>query len=116
MQCSQELYVTFKKVLIPKEQYQNTIEEITESSKLKQQTAHQYHLFRKYEVSDFGYVKKLRRKWNNPNETLLYFVSIEDTFDVTERTHIATGRSGRDKELSKKYVDITQEALNLFNI
>ena len=62
-------------------------------------------------------MKKLRRKRNNPNEPLLYFVSIEDTFDVTKRTHIATGRSGRDKmikELSKKYVNITQEALNLF--
>ena len=62
-------------------------------------------------------MKKLRRKRDNGNEPLLYFVSIEDTFNVTKRTHIATGRSGRDKmikELSKKYVNITQEAMNLF--
>ena len=62
-------------------------------------------------------MKKLRRKRNDPNEPLLYFVSIEDTFDVTKGTPIATGPSGRDKmikELSKKYVNIIQEALNLF--
>ena len=82
---------------------------------MKQQTAHQYYLFRKEEVLDFSDVKKLRRKRNyNPNEPLTYFVRIEDTFDVTKR---ATGRGGRDKminELSKKYANITQEALNMF--
>ena len=55
-----------------------------------------------------------RKRNYNLNESLLCFVSIEDTFDVTKR---ATGRGGKHKmikELSKKYVDITQEALNLF--
>ncbi|XP_041369644.1 KRAB-A domain-containing protein 2-like [Gigantopelta aegis] len=44
-------------------------------------------------------------------------LSIEETFDVVKRAHIATGHGGRDKmvyELTKKYANITIEALNLF--
>ena len=57
----------------------------------------------------------MKKKEYNRNEPLLCFVTIEGTFDVTKR---ATGRNGKDKmikELSKKYVDIIQVALNLFN-
>ena len=50
-------------------------------------------------------------------DTHLYYVSIEDTFDIIKRAHISTGHSGRDrmvKELSKKYVNVTREAVELF--
>ena len=40
----------------------------------------------------------------------MYYVSIEDTYDVIRRAHIATGHGGRDrmvKEIGKKYVNVT---------
>ena len=47
----------------------------------------------------------------------MYYVSIEETYDVIKRAHLATGHGGRDrmlKELRKKYTNITQLALQLF--
>ena len=41
------------------------------------------------------------------NEDIIYFVSIEETFEVIKRAHIATGHGGRDKMIkgtSKKYI------------
>ncbi|XP_047492001.1 KRAB-A domain-containing protein 2-like [Penaeus chinensis] len=50
-------------------------------------------------------------------EPPLYYVTIEETFDVIKRAHIATGHGGRDrmiKELQRKYANITTKALELF--
>ena len=47
----------------------------------------------------------------------MYYVSIEDTYDVIRRAHIATGHGGRDrmvKEIGKKYVNVTRDAIELF--
>ena len=65
-----------------------------------------------------GDVKKLIRKRSNSEEKLCYFISIEDTYDVIKRAHIATGHEGRDKilkELNMKYANVSMEAVNLFN-
>ncbi|KAK6174222.1 hypothetical protein SNE40_017541 [Patella caerulea] len=43
--------------------------------------------------------------------------NIEHSFDIIQKAHIATGHGGRDKmmkELSKKYANITQEAVTIF--
>ena len=53
--------------------------------------------------------------WLTP--PLLYYVSLEDTFDVIKRAHIATGHGGRDrmiKELQRKYVNTTTKSLELY--
>ena len=60
-----------------------------------------------------GNIKKLIEKINKPHEPQLYFVSIEDTFNVIKHAHIANGHGRRVKmikELSEKYANITQEA------
>ncbi|KAK4312193.1 hypothetical protein Pmani_016349 [Petrolisthes manimaculis] len=52
-----------------------------------------------------------------PDERPMYNVSIEETFDVIKRAHIATGHGGRDrmvKHLAEKYANITKDALKLF--
>ncbi|KAK6186627.1 hypothetical protein SNE40_005916 [Patella caerulea] len=61
-------------------------------------------------------VKKLIRK-RDGSEDPVYFASIEHSFDIIQKAHIATGHGGRDKmmkELSKKYANITQEAVTIF--
>ena len=105
-----------KRVLLPKEEYQNIISQLLEATATTKKSPHQYYLLKKYEVLECGYVKKLIRK-REDNEATFYFVSIEETFDVIKRAHIATGHGGRDKmikETNKKYANITQEALNIF--
>ncbi|XP_052792275.1 KRAB-A domain-containing protein 2-like [Mya arenaria] len=71
----------------------------------------------KYEILQCGDVEKLIKKRTHPEESPLYYVTIEDTFDVIKRAHIATGHGGRDrmiKELQRKYANITTKALEHF--
>ena len=62
----------------------------------------------RYEVLQCGDIEKLIIKRQTPDERPVYYVSIEDTFDVI--AHIATGHGGRDrmtKHLADKYANIT---------
>ena len=64
-----------------------------------------------------GDVEKLIKRCSSEEETPLYYVSIEDMFDVIQRAHIATGHGGRDRKLKhvgKKYAYITRESVDLF--
>ncbi|XP_037773567.1 KRAB-A domain-containing protein 2-like [Penaeus monodon] len=61
--------------------------------------------------------KLIKNERKSDDEPVLYYVAIEDTYDVIKRAHIATGHGGRDrmiKETAKKYANITREALELF--
>ena len=47
----------------------------------------------------------------------MYYVNVEDTYDVVRRAHFSTGHEGRDrmlKELGKNSFNVTQDALELF--
>jgi len=115
----EQLYKSYeinKRVLITQEENEKTIGDLIEANKTMKKTPHQYYLLKKYELLECGDVKKLIR-CRLPGESPLYFVSIEETYDVIKRAHIATGHGGRDKmlkETNKKYANITVEALNIF--
>ena len=57
--------------------------------------------------------------WRNSSrkdlhQTPLYYVPIEDMFDVIKHAHISTGHGGRDrmlKHLSLKYANITRDIM-----
>ena len=62
-------------------------------------------------------MEKLIKRRTLPEESPLYYVSIEDTFDIIKRAHIATGHGGRDrmiKELQRKYANISTKAVEHF--
>ena len=64
-----------------------------------------------------GDVEKLIKKRKSSEDPPVYYVSIEDTYDVIKRAHIATGHGGRDKmlkHLGTKYANITSHAVGLF--
>ena len=64
-----------------------------------------------------GDVEKLIKKRISQDEEPIYYASIEDTYDIVKRAHIATGHGGRDrmaKEVNKRYANITRDALELF--
>ncbi|KAK6195703.1 hypothetical protein SNE40_001075 [Patella caerulea] len=75
-----------------------------------------YHLLSKFEILQCGDVEKLIKKRATQDEDPVYYVCIEDTYDVVKRAHTATGHGGRDrmaKEVNKKYANITREALEI---
>ena len=64
-----------------------------------------------------GDVEKLIRKYKDPLENSVYFVTIEETFDFIQRAHISTGHGGCDrmvKSLFPKYANITTWATETF--
>lgn len=105
-----------KSILLPKEQYNKIIADLTAIDKSGKKTPHEYYLLKKYEVLKCGDVFKLIRR-RNANEDPIYFTTLEDTFDIIKRAHIATGHGGRDKmvkELTKKYANITHDAISIY--
>ncbi|XP_064082882.1 KRAB-A domain-containing protein 2-like [Macrobrachium nipponense] len=105
-----------KSVLLPKEQYNEIISELTAIDKSGKKTPHEYYLLKKYEILKCGDVLKLIRR-RTANEDPIYFATLEDTFDIIKRAHIATGHGGRDKmvkELNKKYANITHDAISIY--
>ncbi|KAK3863131.1 hypothetical protein Pcinc_031073 [Petrolisthes cinctipes] len=105
-----------KSILLPKEQYNKIIADLTAIDKSGKKTPHEYYLLKKYEVLKCGDVFKLIRR-GNANEDPIYFATLKDTFDIIKRAHIATGHGGRDKmekELTKKYANITHDAISIY--
>ncbi|MPC66200.1 KRAB-A domain-containing protein 2 [Portunus trituberculatus] len=100
-----------KSVLLPKEQYDKIIADLTAIDKTDKKTPHETYLLKKYEVLKGGDVFELIRR-RNANEDPIDFATLEDTFDIVKRAHIATGHGGFDKmvkELTKKYANITYD-------
>ena len=63
-----------------------------------------------YEILQCGDVENLIKKRIHLDDSPLYYVTLEDTFDAIKRAHVATGHGGRDrmiKEQKLKYVNIT---------
>ncbi|KAK3865709.1 hypothetical protein Pcinc_028718 [Petrolisthes cinctipes] len=105
-----------KSILLPKEQYNKIIADLTAIDKSGKKTPHEYYLLKKYEVLKCGDVFKLIRR-GNANEDPIYFATLEDTFDIIKRAHIATGHGWRDKmvkELTKKYANIIYDAISIY--
>ena len=60
---------------------------------------------------------KLIKKRKSPAETPIYYVTIEDTFDVIRTAHLATGHGKRDrvlKEIEQKFAIAHRESVELF--
>jgi 2-iminoacetate synthase ThiH len=63
-----------------------------------------------------GDLTKLIRKRKTDNDDIKYFVSIEETYDIIKKTHLALNHAGRDKmqkEINRKYVNVTLNCINL---
>ena len=106
-----------KRVLITRDEYFETVNELITSQETKVKSPRQYYLIKKYELLNCGDTQKLIRKRKDENSEPVYFVFIEETFSILKRAHILTGHGGRDKmikNLSQKYANITQESINLF--
>lgn len=83
------------------------------SERKNTKSRHEYYLLSKYEVLQCGDVEKRQ----TPDEKPVYYVSIEDTFDIVKRAHVATGHGSRDrmsKELQVKYANIQRDTVELF--
>ena len=92
-----EKYSEYQKYLIPREVYYETIEDLKTMTKVStSMSRHQYYILKKYEVLKCGDVEKLIRKKKSPEDHPVYYATIEDTYDIISKAHIATGHRGRE--------------------
>ena len=63
-----------------------------------------------------GDVEKLIKKRADSSVPPLYYVTIEDTFDIIKRTHLSTGYGGHDRMIKElqKYANITTQSNERF--
>jgi len=64
-----------------------------------------------------GDLEKLVRKPDSSTTDVLYYVHLDDMYDIIKRAHISCGHGGRDKmmkAISTKYANITREVLELY--
>jgi hypothetical protein len=64
-----------------------------------------------------GDLSKLIRKRKTDNDDIKYFVLIEETYDIIKKAHLALNHAGRDKmqkEINRKYANITLNCINLY--
>ena len=112
------MYDECKKYLIPKTKYYMMMSDLKIASEDPHKKVRQnYYLLSKFEIVLCGDVVKLIEKRADSSVPPLYYVTIEDTFDIIKRAHLSTGYGGRDrmiKELQKKYANITTKSIELF--
>ena len=60
-----------------------------------------YYLLLKVEIVFCGYVEKRIKKRADSSVPHLYYVTIEDTFDIIKRAHLSTGHGGRDRMIKE---------------
>ncbi|XP_037787473.1 KRAB-A domain-containing protein 2-like [Penaeus monodon] len=116
------LYQQCLKYLMPKNVYYDTPEELKNAAQNpSSKSRHGYYILQKcflfkihrYEVLLCGDIEKSIKKCKSVDESPVYYVTIEDSYDIIKRAHIATGHRGRDR-MGAKYANITKEALELF--
>ena len=113
-----EKYSQCQKHFMPREVYYKIIDDLKRAAEVSStKSQHNYYLLRKYEVLLCGDVEKLIKKRKSPEDCPVYFATIEDTYDIITKAHIATGHGGCDrmlKHLGQKYANITTYAVELF--
>ncbi|XP_070182237.1 KRAB-A domain-containing protein 2-like [Littorina saxatilis] len=71
-----------------------------------------------FEVLKCGDIERLvQKRTDTTEESILYYATLEETYDIVKRAHVATGHGGRDrmeKELHKKYDNIPRHAIELY--
>ena len=113
-----------KSVLLTKDEYFELIEEVKVAAACadRAKTQRQYYVIRRYQILQCGDVEKLIKKRSDISESAsevqtLYFVHMDDMYDIIKRAHIGTGHGGRDKmlkTLSGKYANITSDVVELY--
>ena len=92
------------------------MDELKEACSVKLKTSRQYYILGRYEILQCGDVEKLIRKHDNLAEDPVYFVNMDEMYDIIKHAHISSGHGGRDKMIQclSRYADITRESIELF--
>lgn len=101
--------------ILTKQKYSELLQEIKSAKLAVSKTTLQYRRLKRFAIIEIGGVEKIISKSNNSE--ILYYLTVDEIYDVIETIHIAIGHGGRDKlrkETGKNYANITVSMINLF--
>ncbi|XP_054848013.1 zinc finger protein 282-like isoform X2 [Eublepharis macularius] len=99
---------------INRDRYRTLIEEVKEAKRLRSKKGKHYRRLRRFNVLNIGAEEKLVVPISPGHTEVVFFVQYEDLFDILHEAHITIGHGGRTrmlKELSRKYKNVTAEAV-----
>jgi len=97
-----------------KDKYANCLEEVKTAKNVKKKEAIHYRRIKRYDILTIGGEEKLIAPVKENNGEIKYYACYENLFNILEETHVAVGHGGRTrmlKECSRKYKNITVEAI-----
>lgn len=99
---------------LDRDKYAKCLEEVKIAKNVKKKKAVHYRRINRYDILTIGGEEKLIAPIKEENGEIKYYVCYDDLFNILEETHLAIGHGGRTrmlKECSRKYKNITVEAI-----
>lgn len=76
-----------------------------------------YHRLAMYDVYEYGMRDKLIAPIKNDGDPIIYFVSLEETFQIIHDCHIGNGHAGKNRMmpiLKTRYKNVTAELVSIY--
>ncbi|KAK9679811.1 hypothetical protein QE152_g39698 [Popillia japonica] len=105
--CSEDAKLS-KYNILTKTQYEELLKDIVQAKLARKKTSLQYRRVNRFDVLDIGSTRRIIAK--SKTDEILYYLPVEEIFDVIESAHISIGHGGRDRlrmETGRKYANIT---------
>lgn len=96
------------------EKYTSLINEVKEAKCVKEKQTVHYRRLKRYDILNIGGEDKLIAPISAEKAEILYYVTIDEVFNVIHDAHITVGHGGRTrmiKELNRKYKNVTVESI-----
>ncbi|XP_059152523.1 KRAB-A domain-containing protein 2-like [Physella acuta] len=103
--------------ILSKDKYIAIIEDVKQAKAKQTKKTVDYRRLNKYDVIEVDVKEKLIVPLTEDNGAILYYVHSEELFDLINETHLKIGHGGRtrmEKELKRKYKNITKEIITMY--
>ncbi|XP_059154833.1 KRAB-A domain-containing protein 2-like [Physella acuta] len=103
--------------ILSKDKYIAIIEDVKQAKAKQTKKTVDYRRLNKYDVIEVDGKEKLIVPLTEDNGAILYYVHSEELFDLINETHLKIGHGGRtriEKELKRKYKNITKEIITMY--
>ncbi|KAK9686149.1 hypothetical protein QE152_g37393 [Popillia japonica] len=92
--CSEDAKLS-KYNILTKTQYEELLKDIVQAKLARKKTSLQYRRVNRFDVLDIGSTRRIIAK--SKTDEILYYLPVEEIFDVIESAHISIGHGGRDR-------------------
>ncbi|KAG8198915.1 hypothetical protein JTE90_015125 [Oedothorax gibbosus] len=104
-------------LLYSKDKYYALLAEVKQAKVRHRKESVDYRRLKKYDVLNVNGEERLIVPLTGDNSMVLYYVHVDELFDILHHTHLVLGHRGRDsmeRELQTMYKNVTKEVMMLY--